>query len=81
MERILVKTAIYTCITSFSLLLVLIDRVRVVKDEAGEYSGEASSYPDYFLMLLRYSILVTFIVVIIVFLIKLFKKSKGQKLL
>ncbi|MEH6942218.1 hypothetical protein [Bacillus sp. JJ722] len=75
MEKILVKTAIYTFIVSFSLLLVSIDRVRVTKDTDGMYSSEAYSYPEYFLMLLRYSIIITFIVVIIVFVIKWYKKN------
>ncbi|WP_019241674.1 MULTISPECIES: hypothetical protein, partial [Bacillus] len=66
-------------IVSYSLLLVLINRVRVTKDVTGNYSSEAYTYPEYFLMLLRYSIIVTFIIVISVFLILGYKKLKGQK--
>ncbi|MEH6945015.1 hypothetical protein [Bacillus sp. JJ722] len=81
MEKILVKTAIYTFLVSFSLLLVSLDRERVTQDAAGNYSSEAYTYPEYFLMLLRYSIIITFILVIVVFLIKLYKKFKGKKFL
>ena len=70
------KTAIYSFITSFLLLLVSIDRIEHVRDAAGMYSGVETSYPDYFFMIFRYSIRITFIIVINVFLIKLFNYYK-----
>lgn len=74
MERTLVKTAIYSFITSFSLLLVLIDRVRSTTDVNGMTSGVETSYPDFFFMILKYSIIITFIIVIFVFLFKKYKR-------
>lgn len=74
MERTLVKTAVYSFITSFSLLLVFKQRVRLTTDINGMSSYEETSYPDFFLMLLRYSIIITFSMVILVFLYKRFKR-------
>ena len=78
MDRTLVKTAIYSFITSFLLLLVWVDRIRITTDVNGMTSAERSSYPDYFFMILQYSIRISFIIVICVFLIKLYKKQKGK---
>ncbi|MED4402055.1 hypothetical protein [Metabacillus fastidiosus] len=74
MEKTLVKTAIYSFITSFSLLLVLIQRVRYTTDVSGMGSVEETSYPDFFFMILKYSIITTFIIVIFMFLYKKYKK-------
>ncbi|ARK32638.1 hypothetical protein [Halalkalibacter krulwichiae] len=76
MERTLVKTAIYSFILSFSMLLLFIDRVQTVQDATGAYSGVARTYPDYFLMLVRSSIAITLCVVIVVFLVKWWKGKK-----
>lgn len=77
-ERTLVKTAIYSFIASFLLLLVLVDRVRMTTDINGMTSAEEKSYPDYFSMILQYSIIISFIIVISVFLINRYKKQKGK---
>lgn len=79
MEKILVKTGIYTFIITFSLLLVLMPRTDVVADVSGIYSSIEYTYPEYFLMLLKYSIIVTYIAVIILFLIKYSQKKKSRK--
>ena len=79
MEKILLKTATYTFIISFSLLLVLIPRTELTTDVNGMSSSEAYTYPEYFLMLLRYSIIITFIGVISCFLIKYYKGIKAKK--
>jgi len=72
MEKTLVKTAIYTFITSFLLLTVLIPRSIIITDANGLSSDSAKTYPEFFFMILEYSITITFIIVINVFLIKLF---------
>lgn len=74
MERTLVKTAIYSFITSFSLLLVLIQRVRMTTDVNGMVSAEETPYPEFFFMIIKYSIIITFIMVIFVFLYKKYKR-------
>jgi hypothetical protein len=76
-EKTLIKTAIYSFIISFSALLVLVDRTGVSEDVNGMHSGWEIPYPDYFFMILKYSITITFIMVIIVSFIKWFKKHKG----
>lgn len=75
-EKTLVKTAIYTFITSFLLLIVLIPRTRVTQDASGAWSSEGYTYPDFFFMILKYSIVLAFVSIIIVILIKLLKKHK-----
>ncbi|MGM9926512.1 MAG: hypothetical protein ACI35P_01045 [Bacillus sp. (in: firmicutes)] len=79
MEKILVKTAIYTCIVSFSLLFVFVPRTWLTTDVNGMSSSAAYTYPEYFFMLARYSIMITFIVVIGLFLIKYYKERKEKK--
>ncbi|MFS0881847.1 hypothetical protein CHH83_26360 [Bacillus sp. 7586-K] len=78
MERLLVKTAIYSFITSYLVLLAFIDRVRMTTDVNGMNSAEEIPYPDFFLMNLKYSIMITFSIVMIVFLYKKYKKI-GEK--
>ncbi|WP_277587149.1 hypothetical protein [Psychrobacillus antarcticus] len=75
MEKTLVKTAIYSFIISFSALLVLVNRTGTSKDINGMYSGWKIPYPEYLSKILEYSITITFIMVIIVSLIKWFKKT------
>lgn len=48
MEKTLVKTAIYSFITSFSLMIVLIQRVRSTTDVNGMVLGEEIPYPGFF---------------------------------
>lgn len=74
-EKTLIKTAIYLFILSFSALLVLVDRNGTSKDVNGMISGWEIPYRDFFFMILEYSIIVTFIMIIIVYLIKRFKKT------
>jgi hypothetical protein len=76
-EKTLVKTAIYSFIISFSALLVLVDRTGTSEDVNGMHSGWEIPYPDFLFKILEYSIKITFIMVIIVSLIKWFKTNKG----
>lgn len=76
MEKVLVKTGIYTFIITFLLFLVAIPRTRVTTDVTGMSSSEAYTYPEYLLMLARYSIIVVLIVVISLFLINKIKVKK-----
>ncbi|MGE8082050.1 hypothetical protein [Peribacillus loiseleuriae] len=71
MERTLVKTAIYSFITSFSALLVLIDRTGISEDFNEVGSSWATPYPDFFFMILKYSIIISIIIVISVYFIKM----------
>lgn len=73
MERTLVKTAIYSFIISFSLLLVSIPRERYTTDLNGMTSVEGTPYSEFFFMVLKYSIIITFIMGIFIFLYKKYK--------
>ncbi|MDQ0229160.1 hypothetical protein J2S19_000410 [Metabacillus malikii] len=70
MERTLIKTAIYSFITSFSLMIVLIQRVKSTTDANGMVSGEEIPYPEFFYMILKNSIIITIVMVVIIFLYK-----------
>ncbi|MFL0366234.1 hypothetical protein ACH0BF_24970 [Pseudobacillus sp. 179-B 2D1 NHS] len=76
MERTLVKTAIYSFIISFSALLIIMDRTDTSEDADGMTSTWEIPYPDYFFMILQDSIKITFAVIGIAFLIKLFRRNK-----
>ena len=71
-ERTLVKTAIYSFIISFSLL-VLIPRERYTTDFNGMTSVEVTPYSEFFFMNLKYSIIITLIICTIIFLYKKYK--------
>ncbi|MGM0922630.1 MAG: hypothetical protein ACQEWW_15665 [Bacillota bacterium] len=76
MEKILVKTAIYSFITSFSLLLVFLDRTKITEDVNGMGSYEETSYPDFFFIILEYSIIISIIAIILVYANLRFLKNK-----
>lgn len=73
MERTLVKTAIYSFFISFSLLLVSIPRERSTTDLNGMSSVTGTPYSEFFFMILKYSIVITFIMGIFVFMYKKYK--------
>lgn len=66
-ERILVKTAIYSFIISFSLL-ILRPRGRSTTDFNGMTSFEVTPYSEFFFMNLKYSIIATLIMCLLIFL-------------
>lgn len=74
MERTLVRTAIYSFFISFSLMLVSIQREKHTTDVNGMGSVETTPYPEFFFMILKSSIIITFIIVIFVFLYKKYKR-------
>ncbi|WP_121604556.1 hypothetical protein [Virgibacillus sp. Bac332] len=67
MEKILLKTGMYAFIFSFLLFFVGIDRVKSTTDINGMTSGVEIPYPDYFLMITRYSIMISLIAISFVF--------------
>lgn len=76
MEKLIVKTSIYTFTLTLALLLVFIPRVKMTTDVNGIGSSFEYTYPEYFILLLRFSIIVTFIVVISLVVFKYFKLKK-----
>ncbi len=75
MEKIIVKTAIYSFIISFSLLLVFLNRTYSTEDVNGYISTSGTSYPDFFFMITEYSIILSIISVILVFAYLRFRKK------
>lgn len=72
MERTLVKTALYSFVISFSLL-VLIPRERYTTDVNGMMSFEVTPYSEFFFMNFKYSIIITLIMAVFIFLYKKYK--------
>ncbi len=77
MEKLLVKTGIYTFIISFLLILVGKDRVYETTDVNGLTSHVEIPFPDYFLMITRNSIIISMIVVILMFVYQRISKNKS----
>ncbi|KOP81343.1 hypothetical protein ACFFHH_15160 [Cytobacillus solani] len=79
MEKNLIKVSIYSFITSFLVLFFLLDRTKSTKDTNGITSSEVISYPDYFFMILKYSVGITIGAVIIALIIKSLNKKRLSK--
>lgn len=77
MERKLVKSAIYTFIVSFCIFLAFLDQNPTVPTTDGMFTSIHIELGDFFLMIVKYSIRITLVVVLIVFLIEIFKKRKN----
>ncbi|PUB12645.1 hypothetical protein C8K15_109144 [Paenisporosarcina sp. OV554] len=75
MEKLLVKTGVYSLFVSFLLLFVLIPREINTTDVNGMSSIVVTSYPDFVFNLIRYSIIITIIAVVVMYFVK-FKNKK-----
>lgn len=75
MEKLLVKTGVYSLFISFLLLFVLMPREINTTDANGMSSFVVTSYPDYFFNLMRYSIIISIIAVVVMYFVK-FKNKK-----
>jgi len=76
MEKILVKTGIYSLIVSFFLLVVFMKRVESTTDFEGMTSFVTTPYPEFFFHIFRYSIITSIIAVILVCVYLLSNKKK-----
>ncbi|PFG14486.1 hypothetical protein ATG70_2718 [Bacillus sp. es.036] len=79
MEKTLVKTGLYSLVISFLILFAGLNRVKSTTDVNGMTSVMEISYPDFFFMISRYSITISFILVISVFAIIQYRKYKRVK--
>ncbi|AXH99771.1 hypothetical protein DV702_08520 [Sporosarcina sp. PTS2304] len=61
MEKTVVKTAVYTLISSFFILFAVIPRESMITDFDGYSSYEVTAYADYFFMIALYSVRITLI--------------------
>lgn len=73
-EKRLVKITIYTFLISLATFLVFIDQDRTIKTGNGLYTGIHLELPEYILMLIRYSIITTFVVLIVTVIFEYIKR-------
>ncbi|MET3659238.1 hypothetical protein [Sporosarcina psychrophila] len=76
MEKILVKTGIYSFIVFFFLLVIFMKREESTTDFWGMTSFVVTPYPDFFFHIFRYSIITSIIAVILVCAYLLSNKKK-----
>ena len=76
MEKILVKTGIYSLVLSFFLFVVFMKREESTTDFEGMTSFVVTPYPELFFQIFRYSIITSIIAVIFVLLYILLNKEK-----
>ncbi|MGN7177191.1 hypothetical protein BK139_14350 [Paenibacillus sp. FSL R5-0490] len=65
MEKIIVKTGIYSFIVSFFLLVAFMKRIESTKDVDGMTSSIITPFPEFFFTIFRYSVITSIIAVII----------------
>ncbi|MGE7837639.1 hypothetical protein [Viridibacillus arvi] len=76
MEKILVKTGIYSFVVSFFLLVVFTKIEESITDVEGMTSFVVTPYPEFFFNIFRYSIITSIIAVILVCVYILSNKKK-----
>ncbi|MFJ8066915.1 hypothetical protein ACIQYS_20270 [Psychrobacillus sp. NPDC096426] len=76
MEKLLVKTGIYSLVLSFFLLVVFMKREESTTDIDGMTSFIITPYPEFFFHIFRYSIITSIIVVMFVWLYILLKEKE-----
>ena len=76
MEKILVKTGIYSLVLSFFLFVVFMKREVSTTDFEGMTSFVVTPYPEFFFQIIRYSIITSIIAVICVLLYIWLNKEK-----
>jgi len=77
MEKIVVKTGIYSFIVSFFLLVVFMKKEESTTDVEGMTSYVITPYPEFFFHIFRYSIITSIIAVIFVCAYLLSNKKKA----
>jgi hypothetical protein len=67
-EKILVKTGVYSIIVSFFLFVTFFKREKMTTDFEGMSSIEVTPFPQYFFQIFRYSVIISIIAVVVAFL-------------
>ena len=75
MKKTIIKTAIYSFIISFMLLILSSPKTKNVKDVNGIFSTVEVSFRENIFNTLIYSLIITIILVVVTFLVKKFKKK------
>lgn len=79
MERKLVKSAIYGFILGLSIMLLFVTDIdKVVSHGSGSYTTYYLGTKDYIIKLIRYSIVFTYMIVIVTLLFELWLKLKNR---
>ncbi|MEK3856249.1 hypothetical protein [Cytobacillus sp. FSL H8-0458] len=65
MEKILVKTGVYSFIVSFFLLVAFMKRIESTTDVDGMTSSIITPFPEFFFAIFRYSVITSIIAVTI----------------
>ncbi|KSU63132.1 hypothetical protein AS034_02430 [[Bacillus] enclensis] len=68
MEKILVKTGIYSFIVPFFLFVALLKREKSTTDVEGMSLFEVTPFPEFFFKIFRYSVIISIIGVVVAFL-------------
>lgn len=76
MEKILVKTGIYSLIISFFLFVAFLKREKLTTDVEGMSSYEITPFPQYFFQIFRYSVIISIIAVVVAFLYVFYLKNE-----
>lgn len=77
MEKIIVKTGIYSFIVSFFLLVAFMKRIESTTDVDGMTSSVITPYPEFFFTIFRYSV-ITSIIAVTIAIIYLFSMRKND---
>jgi ABC-type spermidine/putrescine transport system permease subunit I len=64
-EKMLVKTGIYSFILSFFLFVVFLKREKTTTDFEGMSSYEVTPFPQFFFQIFRYSVIISIIGIVI----------------
>ncbi|WP_175987400.1 hypothetical protein [Bacillus sp. Marseille-Q1617] len=75
MEKLLVKTGIYSFIISFSLFVVFLKRERNIGFEE-ETIYEITPFPEFFFRIFRYSVIISIIAAVVAFLYVYYLKDE-----
>ncbi|KON90143.1 hypothetical protein AF332_27305 [Sporosarcina globispora] len=78
MEKIIVKTGIYSFIVSFFLLVAFMKRIESITDVEGMTSSIVTPYPEFFFNIFRYSA-ITSIIAVIIAIAYLFSMKKNEQ--
>ncbi|OIU72814.1 hypothetical protein [Rossellomorea aquimaris] len=68
MEKILVKTGVYTLIVSFFLFVIFFKREKEMEIDEEATMYEITPFPEFFFQIFRYSVIISIIGVVVAFL-------------
>ena len=78
MEKIIVKTGIYSFIVSFFLLVAFMKRIESTTDVDGMTSSVITPFPEFFFTIFRYSVITSIIAVLIAIAYLVSMKKKNE---